>query len=263
MTPPEFLAQLWQDKPDDQRILIWTLPDKRSRWFTDIAAAAEYVASVNGARDVYVGVGLAGQDYGPTHRCLSEEITGLAGMWADLDLFSEAHGKKALPKTVEQALSILPPTMPPTIIVATGNGLHCWWLLKEPGLFDSDEARKEVARLATRWHTMLQLAAASHGWVYERLSDLARVLRVPSTTNFKDPSRPKRVELYSHTGRRYNLSDFAELLDDAAIADPESEEQTAREWAERFANKPLVIDVNARIPDRSAGGGGRSEDHQR
>ena len=47
---------------------------------------------------MYVGVGLAGKDHGPTHRCVSEEITGLAGMWSDLDLLSDAHSKKALPQ---------------------------------------------------------------------------------------------------------------------------------------------------------------------
>ena len=116
MTPLEFLSQLWQEKPEDHHILIWTHPDKRSRWFTSVPAAAEYVASVNGGRDVYVGVGLAGKDHGPTHRCASEEITGLTGMWSDLDLLSDAHSKKALPQTVQQALTILPASMPPTII---------------------------------------------------------------------------------------------------------------------------------------------------
>ena len=249
MTTIEFLNQLWQDKPEEQLILIWTHPDKRSRWFTSIPAAAEYVASVNGGRDVYVGVGLAGKDHGPTHRCISEEITGITGMWSDLDLLSEAHSKKALPQTIQQALTILPDTMPPTIIIATGNGLHCWWLFKEPYIFDGAEDRKDVARVVTRWHTMLQLTAATHGWAYERLSDLARVLRLPSTTNFKDGAHPKLVQLHSFTDRRYNLSDFEEFLDDAAIPDPEAEEKAAREWAERFADKPLVVDPNARIPD--------------
>ena len=203
MTPLEFLNELWQYKPEEQHILIWTYPDKRSRWFTSIPAAAEYVASVDGGRDVYVGVGLAGKDHGPTHRCVSEEITGVTGMWADLDLLSDAHSKKALPRTVQQALLILPPAMPPTLIIATGNGLHCWWLLKEPYLFENEEDRKDAARLIMRWHTMLQLTAASRGWAYERLSDLARVLRLPSTTNVKDPAHPKPVMVYSATERRY------------------------------------------------------------
>ena len=42
-------------------------------------------------------------------RCKSEEIAGIAGLWADLDLRSDAHPKTTLPGNIEQALSILPP----------------------------------------------------------------------------------------------------------------------------------------------------------
>ena len=101
MTPLEFLNHLWQYKPEDQYILIWTLPDKRSRWFTSVPEAAEYVAGVNGNRDVYVGVGLAGKDYGPARRCVSGEVTGITGIGCDFDLLSVAHPAKSLPKTVE------------------------------------------------------------------------------------------------------------------------------------------------------------------
>jgi hypothetical protein len=40
MTPHEFLEQLWADKPSDLFILIWTLQDKRSRWFRNFEEAA-------------------------------------------------------------------------------------------------------------------------------------------------------------------------------------------------------------------------------
>jgi len=249
MTPLEFLNQLWQYKPDEQYILIWTLPDKRSRWFTSVPDAAEYVAGVNGSKDVYVGLGLAGKDYGPTRRCVSGEVTGIAGIGSDFDLLSEAHGKKALPRTVQEALSILPPGMEPSFVVLTGNGLHCWWLLKEPCMLETDAERSDTARVVARWHTLLRLRAAARGWAYDRLSDLARVLRIPGTVNHKDPAHPKKVTLLSASGRRYNLSDFEEYLDEAAIPDPEAEQRTAREWIERFQDKPLVLNFSARIPE--------------
>ena len=69
--------------------------------------------------------------------------------------------------------------MPPSILVLTGNGVHAWWLFKEPYIFESDEERNAVARLVRRWHTMLRLRLAAHGWAYDCLSDLARLLRVP------------------------------------------------------------------------------------
>jgi hypothetical protein len=248
MTALEFLDQLWREKPEDQFILIWTWPDKRSRWFTTVAAAAEYVAGIGGAKDVYVGVGLSGKDYGPARRCVSDEITAITGLAGDFDLLSEAHKGKPLPQTIEQALSILPPLMQPTLVIFTGNGLQAWWLLKEPYVFEGAEDRKSVAHLTARWHTMLRLNSAARGWTYERLADLARVLRVPGTRNCKDPEHPKDVTLHSTTGSRYNLSDFTEFMDAAGIPDPEAEERAAREWKERFADKPLTVDVNARFP---------------
>ncbi len=248
MTPLEFLTQLWQFKPEEHYVLIWTHPDKRSRWFTDVPAAAEYVASVNGGRDVYVGVGLSKTDYGPARRCKSEEISGICGIAIDLDLKSDAHGNKPLPATIEDALSILPPSMPPSLLVSTGNGVHAWWLLKEPGVFDSDDERHQAASVFTRWHTMLRLRAAARGWSYDRLSDLARVLRIPGTDNHKDPKHLKSVATLSATDHRYNMSDFEEILDHAGIPDAEAEEKARRQWAERFADKPLVIKVDARIP---------------
>ena len=145
-------------------------------------------------------------------------------------------------------MSILPPGLSPTIILATGNGVHVWWLFKEPYLFDSEEDRQRVARLLDRWHSLLRLNAAAKGWVYERLSDLARILRIPGTKNLKDPAHPKEVTVLEHGGTYYNLSDFDDLLDNANLPDLEAREKAAKEWKEHFADKPLVLNPNARIP---------------
>lgn len=248
MTPLEFLNQLWEEKPEEQFILIWTLPDKYSRWFTSVRIAAEYVASINETKDVYVGVGLSGKDYGPARRCISEEVTAVTGLAGDFDLLSEAHKGKPLPQSIDQALSLLPPGMPPTLVLLTGNGIQAWWLLKEPYVFENEDDRRKVAHVMTRWHTMLRLNSAARGWTYERLADLARVLRVPGTKNLKDPAHPKDVTLQTATERRYNLSDFTEFMDAAGIPDPEAEERAAREWKERFGDKPIAINPAAQIP---------------
>lgn len=246
MTPLSFLNLLWQSKPEELYVLIWTLHDKTSRWYRDVASAAEFVMEAHGL-DVYVGVGLSTSDRGPTQRCVSDDVAGLTGFWADLDLKSDAH-TKALPSTIEDALSIIPECMPPTLVIATGNGAHAWWLFEEPYVFDDADDRKATAALVSRWQTLLRLRASQRGWAFDRLSDLARVLRIPGTVNCKDPGNPKEVSLHSSTDRRYNLSDFAEYLDDAAIPDPEAEEKATREWAERFTGTPLVINIDARIP---------------
>lgn len=246
--PRSFLQSLFADKPGESYILIWTLADKRSHWFREIDEAASFIDSVHD-RDVYVGVGLSPRDFGATHRCPSDKILGLVGFWADLDLKSEAHAKTKLPATIEDALSVIPPTMSPTVVIATGNGVHAWWLFKEPLLFDSGEERTATADLVTRWQTLLRLNAANRGWAFDRLSDLARVLRIPGTLNTKDPRNPKAVSVHSNAGRRYNPSDFAEFLEDAAIPGPAAQKEAEREWAARLEDTPLLIDYNAFVPD--------------
>ncbi len=247
MTPLVFLNLVWQSKPKNLSILIWTSRDKKSHWFRDATVAAKFVEGVFGA-DVYVGVGLADHDYGPSKRCRTAEIAGLAGFWADLDLKSEAHNKP-LPATAEEALTILPAALPPTIMISTGNGLHVWWLFKEPWIFENDEERKQAAILSSRFQTLLRYNANQHGWAFERLSDLARILRIPGTVNAKDAANPKNVTALTTTDHRYNPSDFERYLDEQAIPDPEAAEQATKQFAERFTNHPLVINLDAVIPD--------------
>jgi hypothetical protein len=243
-----FLKALFAGKPDELHILLWTLPEKQSHWFRDVDRAIQFAESLR-ERDLYVGIGVSGQDYGPTHRCVSSQVAGIVGLWADLDLKSNAHQKTALPATIEEALKILPQELPPTFLILTGNGVHAWWLFKEPLVFESEQERVDAASLAKRWQMLLGLNAASHGWAFDRLSDLARVLRVPGTLNCKDLANPRPVEIHLKTERRYNPSDLAEYLEELGIPDAEAQEQVAQAWKEKFADKPLAIDPSATAPE--------------
>lgn len=246
--PRLFFETLFAGKPNNLNILLWTLPEKESRWFPRIEDAVSCAESFT-TGDLYVGVGLAGKDYGRSRRCKSEEIAGIVGLWADLDLQSEAHPKATLPVSVEQALSILPSEFPPSIVVLTGNGVHVWWLFKEPWIFASEDDRCEAAELVGGWHTLLRDNASQQGWTYERLADLARVLRIPGTTNHKDSANPKPIVFHSQTDSRYNPSEIAEYLADLGVPDDETEASAAREWAERFKDKPISINLAARMPE--------------
>jgi hypothetical protein len=88
--------------------------------------------------------------------------------------------------------------------------------------------------------------ARMKGWRIERLGDLARVLRIPGTTNCKDTASPKNVVVHTRTDRRYNPSDLVEFLDDLGISDAEAEEHASKQWAQQFQNKPLKIDLGPR-----------------
>lgn len=224
-----FLEALFAGKPDELYLLLWTLPEKRSHWFRDVEGAIKFAESLH-EWDLYVGVALSEKDYGANHRCSSGEVAGIVGLWADLDLKSDAHSKTALPATVKEALQILPDQIPPTFVIRTGNGAHAWWLFREPPIFESDEERRSAGNLALRWQSLLRANAAARGWAFDRLADLARVLRVPGTRNCKDPANTKPVEIHQQTDRRYNPSDLAEYLEDQGVPDAEEQESTARAW---------------------------------
>src|SRR3984893_6500629 len=164
-----FLTALFGSKPEELYVLIWTLHDKSSRWFRSLDEAVKYIEAVAG-RDVYVGVGLSPADYGPMRRCVSNEVAGIVGFWTDFDLKSEAH-KKALPATAEQALTIIPRDFPPTIVVFSGNGVHAWWLFREPWVFENDTERKKASVLISRFHTLLHYNSSQRGWAFDRLKD--------------------------------------------------------------------------------------------
>jgi putative DNA primase/helicase len=232
-----FLGMLFAGKPDELYVLLWTLPEKRSQWFCNVQDAID-LAESRYKRDLYIGVGLSRRDYGTTHRCPSNEVAGIVGLWADIDVNSGAHARGALPRSVEDALEILPKQLPPTFLIRTGNGIHAWWLFWEPLIFESEEERCEAASLAKRWQSLFRLNAASRGWAFDCLSDLARLLRVPGTQNCKDLQNPKPVEIHSQSDRRYNPSELAEFLDNHGIPDPEEQERVSQTWKKTLRTSP-------------------------
>jgi len=74
-------------------------------------------------------------------------------------------------------------------------------------------------------------------------------MRVPGTSNFKDPASPKPVLVHELTDRRYNLSDFEDFLDTLGIPGPESQERVARGLTQTVSDSGLVVNLNAQVPE--------------
>ena len=175
---------------------------------------------------------------------------------------SEAHGKKPLPDhdPRRRCRSCRHRCRPPS---SSRPATACMLVAVQRALPSSNPTRTagDVARLVTRWHTMLRLKlGGARVGVRPAFRSGARA----PDSGHAEPQGPgatrRRSTVHRSTDRRYNLSDFEEFLDDAAIPDPEAEEKAAREWAERFADKPLVIDPNARIPQEMLDGWMRATD---
>ncbi len=195
-----FLRTLWAGVPDDQHFLIWTLPDKKSRWYRPdergIGSALDVIGNIRSRADVYVGVALSPTDRGAHRRIVARETSGIVGLWADIDVMDEsAHKKPNLPVSTEQALELLNQALPdPTIVVESGHGLQAWWLFDQPWLFESPQQVAAAAMLAQAWNDTLRAVAQGRGMAVDATHDLARVMRVPGTLNHKglqaDPPGP-------------------------------------------------------------------------
>lgn len=73
----------------------------------------------------------------------------------------------------------------PSVLIASGGGVHAYWLLAEPYLLSSDDRREAAKHIQARW---VDIVGGDKG-----AKDLCRVLRVPGSWNYKyDPRRPVR-----------------------------------------------------------------------
>ena len=91
----------------------------------------------------------------------------------------------------------------PTAVVNSGRGLHAYWVLEQP--LD----RQEWKPIAERFKAMCQ----EHKFEADPAvtADVARILRIPDTLNFKDPQNPLPTKVLV-AGKRINLEAFVSKL---------------------------------------------------
>lgn len=184
-------------------LTIWTRQDKRTQWFpvTKLEEASETARRLSSeGKDVYFGIGLRrepvykekdGRKY--LVRGENTDVIAIPGFWIDVDVAGEAHKKQSLPPTVKDALQLftfLP--YAPSIVVNSGHGIHAYWLFNQPWYFDEAD-RSRAEKLIGRWQLLIRKEAAKRGWELDNTADLARVLRVPGTTNYKADPLPVQV----------------------------------------------------------------------
>jgi len=219
----KFLKNLFEDKPDNTYMLIWTLPDKKSRWFVKIDNAVKAVKNLlkeDKKYNIYAGVGLAEKnkvdDLGmkkEIKRCKAREIKGISSLWADIDVAGEGHKKENLPPTKKEAKKLLNELpLKPSMIIDSGHGLQAWWLFKESWVFDKGQEREEASSIARRWIYTIKEQAKKHNWDIDATTDLSRVMRVAGTFNNKTEKLP--VKIIEQNSNRYNPTEFEPFLVD-------------------------------------------------
>jgi hypothetical protein len=158
---------------------------------------------------VYVGVGLHREILPSKRRGGSHDIFALTALYADLDFYDPIHKDRPRPCDQAEGREFLRTLRwAPTLVVQSGHGLQPWWKLREP-LTDMAQA----TQLLAYWKHYIQGAAKTRGWKVDAVFDLARVMRVAGTRNYKrDPVVPVRILQY-HPQADYHMSDLLEVLD--------------------------------------------------
>lgn len=113
----------------------------------------------------------------------------------------------------------------PTILVNSGRGIHVYWVLSKV------QTREQWLPVAEK----LKAACRRHALEVDPVvtADVARILRVPFTHNYKaDPALP--VDILGRIGKTVALSDISELLGGPEIPSQLRENKRAREVGDRI-----------------------------
>lgn len=128
------------------------------------------------------------------HSCRKQwNANSACGFWLDLDCGSDkaAAGKGYATKKEAWAALVLKCRemgwMEPNWVIDSGNGLHVYWLSDEAIPAEKWKNYADKLKALTHHHELLADD--------NRTADIASVLRVPGTRNFKDPSKPKLVQI--------------------------------------------------------------------
>ena len=133
-------------------------------------------------------------------------IAALNCLYAEFDAKDFGGMVHGVPLGALSHIHNLPTNFAPSVTVASGGGFHCYWLLAEPFVLDTDEKREQAVAVQRDWVTFVRGDKAA--------KDIARVLRVPGTLNYKyEPARPVAFVEQAYS-RRYHIQILELELDD-------------------------------------------------
>lgn len=209
----KFIQSLSKDAPG--HMILFSAIDKKSQSQAFKATDTESLIAAALAKapthNVYYGLGFQAKEPDPGKRGKANDVTCLPCLWIEIDVQGDGHKSDNLPPTIEEALA-LAHRFPkePSIVVMSGGGIHCYWLLDTPLVFKDDEERDAGKTLVRRFQATIRGYASENGWKVDNTSDISRVLRVPGTLNHKSsPPLPVRI-MDINPDRRYTAAELEE-----------------------------------------------------
>lgn len=210
MDATEFLKAIFE-YAESGYTQIFALPSATARAVSvsDLLPVPAAIAAA-GQQNIYFSPGLCAQ--AKNSKLSDADIIGIPALWADVDILGPAHAAQNLPRTVQEAYTLIPEVLPPSIIVHSGHGLQFWWLFRECWYFDVPEEKQRAQELLTRLQLHIRQRAQAAGWHMDATQDICRVMRLPGTLNVKIPSAPVPAQVIEACDIRYDPAEIDELL---------------------------------------------------
>ena len=162
----------------------WTSHNKQSSWYSVDHPNEIPQEDV----DIYFGVHPTNIQKSSSERSHNDDISAVNCLYAEFDAkdFGDLKtlGLDNCKIKAKQHIGALTPS--PDIIIDSGGGYHCYWLLKDPFMITDDITRQRAKTAQANW--------VKYVGGDKSTKDLARVLRVPGTRNHK-PAYPDVPEV--------------------------------------------------------------------
>lgn len=216
---------------------------KRTVWYP----VGKIPAIKQGDKDLYYGVHPTkcipqrtdkdGKELPPSAvRAKLEDIAAVNCLFSEYDSKDYSGSKEAAYQHI-QSLST-----PPSMIIDSGGGYHCYWLLTQPVMVTDPDTLVMLQRIQARW------VAAMGGDLGAK--DLCRVLRVPGTVNYKYTPAAS-VAVIHDSDQLYQFLDLIQVLPpDEDHQDPQPQ-PGAPAGVDRSPDTWLTKALQRRVPGTS------------
>lgn len=228
MTTPQFITELWRGAP---WAYLWRpLPDDDKRNGESLWFRTDRIPDETPQRwtDVYFGVHpckATGSDAERTGKD-AWRVGAVNCLYADFDAKHFSGGLDGILAHLDTL------DLYPSVTVATGGGVHCYWLFSNPIILTTPAIRVSVERAQRLWVDAIVHADPS-------VKDMGRVLRWPGTLNHKyDPPRPVTILDGEPIRRWHDPPVIAEILRPAIRQDEERQKVLAEAAKEAAKSAP-------------------------
>lgn len=157
--------------------------------------------------DVYFGICTTDHTISESKRAKSSEVIGRTVVWADIDIQnSAAHSKTSLPPDLTTAQTFFP--IQPSLVIHSGYGIHSYWILNEMYAI-TDDNREDMTTLNKDFLNTIRANAGAYSNGIDAVHDLARILRVPGTFNYKlESENPPLCQIIEENEVVYTLTEI-------------------------------------------------------